>query len=129
MAIFSWNPFQLHFQLEEQPKIIRSHVWREENLTNQRNIVFDNESWNQMRRMGVCIVMIMLTSSICPQSYTKLNIANQCFSPPHLNIWLKSYFVILSLCHINHVMLSSLFALHIVICMAHLICTERFSIP
>ena len=34
------SPFQLHFQVGEQPKIARSHVGRVGSLSNHRNVVF-----------------------------------------------------------------------------------------
>jgi len=47
--VISWlksSPFQLRFQVGEQPKIARSHVGRVGSLLNHRNVVFGQESLN-----------------------------------------------------------------------------------
>ena len=47
--VVSWfksSPFQLRFQVGEQPKISRSHVGRVGSLSNHRNVVFGQESLN-----------------------------------------------------------------------------------
>jgi len=59
----SWlnsSPFQLCFQVGEQPKIARSHVRRARSLSNHRNVVFDQEGLNQLRGMSWCVVMMQL---------------------------------------------------------------------
>jgi len=61
------SPFQLHFQVGEQPKIARSHVGRVGSLLNHRNVVFGQESLNQLRGMSWCIVIMQLPRSHCPQ--------------------------------------------------------------
>jgi hypothetical protein len=54
--VVSWlksSAFQLHFQVGEQPKITGS-------LSNHRNVVFGQESLNQLRGMSWCVVVIQL---------------------------------------------------------------------
>jgi len=41
----------------EQAKIARSHVGRVGSLSNHRNVVFGQESLNQLRGMSWCVVM------------------------------------------------------------------------
>jgi hypothetical protein len=56
--VISWlksSPFQLHFQVGEQSKIERSHVGRVGCLSNHRNVVFGQESFNQLRGMSWCV--------------------------------------------------------------------------
>lgn len=67
--VVSWvksSPFQLHFQVGEQPKITRSHVGRVGSLSNHRNVVFGQERLNQLRGMSWCVVMMQLPCSRCP---------------------------------------------------------------
>ena len=68
--VVSWlksSPFHLRFQVGEQPIIARSHVGRVGSLSNHRNVVFDQESLNQLRGMSWCVVMMQLPCSRCPQ--------------------------------------------------------------
>jgi hypothetical protein len=45
-------PFQLRFQVGEQLKLTRSHVGRVGSLSNDRNVVFGQDSLNQLRGMS-----------------------------------------------------------------------------
>ena len=79
--VVSWvksSPFQLHFQVGEQPKITRSHVGRVGSLSNHRNVVFGQERLNQLRRMSRCVVMMQLP---LPDHWSEWNVPNQCLSP------------------------------------------------
>ena len=60
-------PFQLHFQVGEQSIIARSHVRRVGSLLNRRNVVFGQESLNQLLGMSLCTVMMQLPRSCSPQ--------------------------------------------------------------
>ena len=64
------SPFQLRFQVEEQPKISRSHVRKVGNLSNHRNVVFGQQGLNQLWGMSWCVVMMQLPHSCCPQVWT-----------------------------------------------------------
>ena len=54
------SPFQLRFQVVEQPKIARSHVGRVGSLSNHRNVVFGQASLNRLRGISWCVVMMQL---------------------------------------------------------------------
>ncbi|XP_069697339.1 centrosomal protein of 120 kDa-like isoform X2 [Periplaneta americana] len=54
-------------KLEKHPKVKRSQVMRVRSLTNLRNIVFDQESLNQMQIMDGCVIVMQLPSLRCPQ--------------------------------------------------------------
>ena len=68
--VASWlksSPFQLRFQVVEQPKIAKSHAERVGNLSNHINVVFGQERLNPLRGMSWCVVMLQLPRSRCPQ--------------------------------------------------------------
>jgi len=68
--VVSWfksSPIQLRFQVGEQPIIARSQVGRGGSLSKHRNVVFGQESLNQLWGMSWCIVMMQLPHSHCPQ--------------------------------------------------------------
>ena len=58
------SPFQLRIQVEEQPKIARNHVGRAGSLSNHRNVMFGQESLNQLRGMSWCVVMMQLPTGL-----------------------------------------------------------------
>jgi len=64
------SPFQLHFQVGEQPIIARSHVRRVGSLSNHRNVVFGQESLDQLWGMSWCVVTMQLPRSRCPQVWS-----------------------------------------------------------
>jgi len=53
-------PFSCCFQVGKQPKIAGSHVGRVGSLSNHRNVVFGQESLNQLRGMSWCVFMMQL---------------------------------------------------------------------
>jgi hypothetical protein len=58
----------------ERPKIARSHVGRVGSLSNHRNVVFGQESLNQLRGMSWCVVMMQLPRSAATLRMDKLSV-------------------------------------------------------
>ena len=59
--------FSAAFSGGEQPKIARSHVGRVGSLSKHRNVVFGQETLNQLRGMSWCVVIMQLPRFRCPQ--------------------------------------------------------------
>ena len=80
--VVSWlksSPFQLCFQVGEQPKIARSHVGRVGSMLNRRNVIFGQENLNQFRGTSWCVSR---TLSAWSNRRSKWNKPKQCLSPP-----------------------------------------------
>lgn len=64
----------MHFCLGKSQKLLGT-CWegRVGSLTNLKNIVFDQESMNQMQRLGTCIVMMDLCQVLIAHRYCRLH--------------------------------------------------------
>jgi len=82
--VLSWvksSPFQLCFQVGEQPKIARSHVGRVGSLSNHRDFVFGQESLNQLRGMSWCVVKMQMPRFADILRMAKSSVKMECTEP------------------------------------------------
>ena len=81
--VVSWlnsSPFQLLFQLGEQPKIARSHVGRVGSLSNHRH-VFGQKSLNHLRGKSWYVVMMQLPRFADTLRMDKSSVKMECTEP------------------------------------------------